>query len=72
MCGIGLLRTIKGFKDGENMEQPTTLAASKKIAKIARTYCIMHDMNIKDYLDNLLEKDLKPFQDWLDKARKIE
>ena len=49
----------------------TTLSAYKDVASLTKIYCTLKGIPMKDFVSDVLKKELKEFDQWLAKNRKI-
>jgi len=52
-------------------EETTTVHIRKDVAHIAHTYCVFNQINMQDFVSEVLENHLKEFKKRLEKMSKI-
>ena len=54
------------------MERLATVAIEKGVVDLTRTYCVINGLLVKDYVAEVLKKELRDFQEWMEKAKDLE
>jgi len=49
----------------------TTLSAYKDVASLTKIYCTIKGIPMKDFVSDVLKKELRDFESWLSKNREI-
>ena len=50
----------------------TTITTYAEVVSLAKVYCVFNDLKLKDFVAEMLERELSSFRDWLKKAKKLE
>jgi len=53
------------------MNKLTTISTYRDVAGLTKIYCTLKGIPMKDYVSDVLKKELKGFEHWLSEKRKL-